>query len=91
MITLRSVEGVFSYLGSLLKVEHPPIPFRIREGDFTDTRISVEYRGTTYSVANVPENSSDLTMPVLAILNDLLNINRDANEIPSTKAYQALN
>jgi hypothetical protein len=29
-------------------------------------------------------------MPILAILNDLLNVNRDANEIPTTKAVQAV-
>jgi hypothetical protein len=44
----------------------------------------VNYRGEDYAVHHVSEH--DGTTLILAILSDLLNINRDAAEIPTTKA-----
>ena len=43
----------------------------------------MSYRGQTYYVGEA--SKTDSTMPVLAFLNALMNLNRDANEIPSTK------
>ena len=43
------------------------------------------YRGETYFVREGSDPQTDATMPVLAFLNALMNLNRDANEIPSTK------
>ena len=90
-VKTRSVEGIFYYLGALVKSNvEPPIPFHIYEGTSSDARFNVIYRGKTYSVNKFDPEHGEGTLPVLAIINDLLNINRDANEVPTTKAVQAV-
>lgn len=79
---------------------HPGCPrllFAISPTPTDFVRFSVEYRGAIYYVSDLNNRLScgglrppDRTMPILAILNDLLNVNRDANEIPATKAVQAV-
>jgi len=84
VIYIRSVEAVFYYLGSLLNApEQSPIPFRIYDHPIDDARFHTDYRGRSYFVRDA--SADDATITILAILNDLLNLNRDANEIPSTK------
>ncbi|MFK4488886.1 hypothetical protein [Bradyrhizobium sp. USDA 336] len=77
----------------------PRIPFHIGREPGRDVRFSVEYRGNLYYIHGInnrivcgdAENGPvDRTLPILAILNSLLNINRDANEVPTTKATQAV-
>jgi hypothetical protein len=74
----------------------PRIPFFIYSKPVDATRFSVRYRGKSYYIASTDYINScgkgvvDSTLPILAILNDLLNLNRDANEIPTTKAVQAV-
>jgi hypothetical protein len=75
----------------------PRLPFAISSTPTDHVRFSVEYRGSAYYVSDINHRLScgglsppDRTMPILAILNDLLNVNRDANEIPTTKAVQAV-
>lgn len=80
----RSVEAIFYYLGFL--VAHPelaPFGFYVYDHPVDDIRFRTDYRGHSYFVREV--SPGDQTITVLAILNDLLNLNRDANEIPSTK------
>jgi hypothetical protein len=96
-LALRSVEGIFYWLGGLPACAEPsdnqsggpPIPFCIYGAPITNPRFSVEYRGKTYYISEKIEGK-DYTTIILALLNDLLNINRDANEIPTTKAVQAV-
>jgi hypothetical protein len=83
VIYIRSVEAVFYYLGGLLNAEQPPIPFHIYDHPVEDARFRTEYRGRSYFVREAA--GGDPTITILAILNDLLNLNRDAEEIPSTK------
>lgn len=83
VIYIRSVEAVFYYLGALLNAGQPPIPFHIYDHPIDDARFHAEYRGRSYFVREAA--SGDATITILAILNDLLNLNRDAEEIPSTK------
>jgi hypothetical protein len=74
----------------------PRIPFFLYTVPVAGSRFSVAYRGTTYYVASASylnpcsNGVNDSTLQILAILNDLLNLNRDANEIPTTKAVQAV-
>ena len=49
-------------------------------------RIAVNYRGAHYYVRE--GDPSDHTLEVLALLNQLINANKNASEIPSTKAVQ---
>jgi hypothetical protein len=49
-------------------------------------RIAVNYRGRRYFVRQ--GDPSDHTLEVLALLSQLINANKNANEIPSTKAVQ---
>jgi hypothetical protein len=82
----RSVEAIFFYLGELLnepESQQPPIGFYIYNHPVENVRFHMNYRGQTYYVSGV--SKTDQTMPVLAILNALMNLNRDADEIPSTK------
>lgn len=77
---------MFYYLGSLLTLPNAnrPIPLNISRIPSQKDRFSVIYRGNTYYV------SGDDTITVLAILNDLLNLHRDASEIPTTKTVVAV-
>jgi hypothetical protein len=82
----RSVEAIFFYLGELLnepESQQPPIGFHIYNHPVENVRFHMNYRGQTYYVGEA--SKTDQTMPVLAILNALMNLNRDADEIPSTK------
>jgi hypothetical protein len=83
VIYIRSVEAVFYYLGGLLNTERPPIPFHIYDHPVEAARFHTDYRGRSYFVREGA--TGDPTITILAILNDLLNLNRDAEEIPSTK------
>jgi hypothetical protein len=84
VLYVRSVEAMFYYLGSLLlDPEHSPVPFYIFDHPVDDTRFHIEYRGRSYFVREA--SPGDGTITILAILSDLLNLNRDAGEIPSTK------
>jgi len=86
VIYIRSVEAVFYYLGGLLnQPEHSPIPFHIYDHPIEDARFHTDYRGRSYFVREATAEGGDATITILAILNDLLNLNRDAEEIPSTK------
>jgi hypothetical protein len=83
VIYIRSVEAVFYYLGGLLNTAQPPIPFHIYDHPIEAARFHTDYRGQRYFVREAA--TGDPTITILAILNDLLNLNRDAEEIPSTK------
>jgi hypothetical protein len=83
-VTLRSVESIFYYLGTTVDMDNPPVPFHLWRGTSPDDWMHVNYRGEDYAVHHVSEH--DGTTLILAILSDLLNINRDAAEIPTTKA-----
>ncbi|WP_316158466.1 MULTISPECIES: hypothetical protein [unclassified Bradyrhizobium] len=74
----------------------PRLPISLSSTPTDDVRFSVAYRNSAYYVSGfghkiICGNAEvlDRTLPVLAILSILLNINRDANEIPSTKTVQA--
>ena len=79
----------------------PRISFRISGTPLDKTRFPISYRGTTYFVAGadskIPNTRNpnsdcgyDNTLIILALLNDLLNLNRSASEVPTTKAVQAV-
>jgi hypothetical protein len=63
--------------------QQPPIGFYISDHPVENIRFHMNYRGQTYYVREA--SPADQTMPVLAFLNALMNLNRDATEIPSTK------
>jgi hypothetical protein len=83
VIYIRPVEAVFYYLGILLNTGQPPIAFHIYDHPVEEARFHTDYRGRSYFVREAA--TGDPTITILAILNDLLNLNRDAEEIPSTK------
>jgi hypothetical protein len=85
VIYTRSVEAIFFYLGELVREREPqqPIGFYIYDHPVENIRFHMDYRGQTYYVREA--SHTDQTMPVLAFLNALMNLSRDASEIPSTK------
>jgi hypothetical protein len=86
VIYTRSVEAIFFYLGELQRgpeTQQRPIRFYIYDHPVENIRFHMNYRGLTYYVREASD--TDQTMPVLAFLNALMNLSRDANEIPSTK------
>jgi hypothetical protein len=88
VIYTRSVEAIFFYLGELQREpesQQRPIPFHIYDHPVENSRFHMNYRGQTYYVREGSDPHTDATMPVLAFLNALMNLNRDATEIPSTK------
>lgn len=76
----------------------PRIPFFISTMPVDHARFSVSYRGDTYYIGDTSRRIEcgdrdgvvDNTMRILAIVNDLLNLSRDASETPTTKAVQAV-
>ncbi|HEY3812798.1 MAG TPA: hypothetical protein VGL66_06195 [Caulobacteraceae bacterium] len=101
---LRSVDGIIRYLGRVQQVvDEAPGPDSAKKGvTWTENgvqqtlfqlhrepgvdRIAVSYHGRRYYVRE--GDSSDHTLEVLALVNQLINANKNANEIPSTKAVQ---
>jgi hypothetical protein len=86
VIYTRSVEAIFFYLGELQRepeLQPRPIHFYIYDHPVEKIRFHMSYRGQTYYVGEA--SKTDSTMPVLAFLNALMNLSRDADEIPSTK------
>lgn len=92
---LRSVEDVLRYLGALQRREEAGQPTRIRMGGAEPRlfrlwpappprpRLAVDYRGGRWWVAE-QDPREDLTLNVLALTAQLLNLQKSAGEIPST-------
>ncbi|MBI0536451.1 hypothetical protein D9599_12780 [Roseomonas sp. KE2513] len=92
---LRSVDEVLRYLGEVQRREEAGIPYRINIGAAgtprlfrlwserpTRPRLSAEYQGRPWWVAEYDEGE-DLTLRVLALTTQLLNLQKSASEIPS--------
>jgi len=101
---LRSVDGIIQYLGRVQQIVDADrnsddvkkgvtwtvdgathTLFQLHHLPGTD-RIVVAYRGANYYVRQ--DDPTDHTLEVVALLNQLINANKNANEIPSTKAVQ---
>lgn len=92
---LRSVDEVLHYLGDVQRREEAgtiyrvslgagtaPRLFRLWPEQPTRPRLSAEYRGRRWWVAEYDEGE-DLTLRVLALTTQLLNLQKSASEIPS--------
>ncbi len=95
-IGIRSVEGIIQYLGALLR---NPEAARIVKMhlhysliDLSSkpdrARFSVDYLDATYFVH--PVTDEDRTLQVLALLTQLININKVAKEIPTTQQVEVV-
>jgi hypothetical protein len=101
---LRSVDEVLTYLGAVQRREEEGVPYRITVGlDAARTatprlfrlwsgpparpRFSVEYRGARWWVAE-HDAAEDLTLSVLALTTQLLNLQKSAEEIPSSRTLR---
>jgi len=96
---LRSVDEVLHYLGAVQRREEAGVPYRIGIGTSVGAsaaprlfhlwpepparpRLSAEYRGRRWWVGEYDEGE-DLTLRVLALTTQLLNLQKSAAEIPS--------
>jgi hypothetical protein len=91
VLYLRSVESAIFYLGQTLNEPEVgrALPFFIRDVDTGHTRFRASYRGTEYYVAD-NDGRKDATLLILSIINQILNLYKNANEIPTTKAVQSV-
>lgn len=97
---MRSIRGIFDYLGHLLYIRlntpQPnftrPFSFDIAKVPYDKNWISGRYRDVPFYVA-APDSVADYawdTPKVLQILTELLNESRNASEIATTKATQSV-
>lgn len=103
---LRSVDEVLTYLGAVQRREEEGVPYRISVGiDAASTatprlfrlwperphrpRFSVEYRGARWWVAE-HDPAEDLTLSVLALTTQLLNLQKSAEEIPASRTLRLI-
>ena len=101
---LRSVDELLTYLGAVQRREEEGVPYRVTVGlDASRTatprlfrlwperparpRFSVEYRGKRWWVAE-HDPAEDLTLSVLALTTQLLNLQKSADEIPSSRTLR---
>ena len=101
---LRSVDELLAYLGAVQRREEEGVPYRITVGlDAARTatprlfrlwperparpRFSVEYRGARWWVAE-HDPAEDMTLSVLALTTQLLNLQKSADEIPSSRTLR---
>ncbi len=101
---LRSVEELLAYLGAVQRREEEGVPYRITVGlDAARTatprlfrlwperparpRFSIEYRGARWWVAE-HDPAEDMTLSVLALTTQLLNLQKSADEIPSSRTLR---
>jgi hypothetical protein len=87
VVYLRSVDGIVAYLGKLLRESDRPLPFDISTRPHDNDRYTVSYDGVTYYV---PGRGHDRTMDTLSLLNQLINLNKKASELPSTRAVETV-
>jgi hypothetical protein len=92
---LRSVDEVLHYLGEVQRREEAGVAYRVNMGASATPhlfhlwpeqparpRLSAEYRGRRWWVAEYNEGD-DVTLRVLALTTQLLNLQKSASEIPS--------
>ena len=101
---LRSVDEILTYLGAVQRREEEGVPYRISVGLdaarsatprlfrlWPETparpRFSVEYRGARWWVAE-HDPAEDLTLSVLALTTQLLNLQKSADEIPASRTLR---
>ncbi|WP_343896949.1 hypothetical protein [Craurococcus roseus] len=101
---LRSVDEILTYLGAVQRREEEGVPYRITVGlDASRAatprlfrlwpapparpRFSVEYRGARWWVAE-HDPEEDMTLSVLALTTQLLNLQKSADEIPSSRTLR---
>ena len=101
---LRSVDEILTYLGAVQRREEEGVPYRITVGldaprsatprlfrlwpqPPAHPRFSVEYHGTRWWVAE-HDPAEDLTLNVLALTTQLLNLEKSAEEIPSSRTLR---
>jgi hypothetical protein len=101
---LRSVDELLTYLGAVQRREEEGVPYRVTVGlDAARSatprlfrlwperpsrpRFSVEYRGARWWVAE-HDPAEDLTLSVLALATQLLNLQKSADEIPSSRTLR---
>ena len=92
---LRSVDELLHYMGAVQRQEEAGMPYRIAIGGAAPrlfrlwptppprARMAVEYRGARWWVAE-QDDAEDLTLSVLALTAQLLNLQKSAGEIPSS-------
>jgi hypothetical protein len=92
---LRSVDELLHYLGDVQRREQEGVAYQIDTNDgsprlfrLTETEpehssMSVDYRGTRWWVAAY-DPSRDMTVSVLSLTNQLLNLQKSAGELPSS-------
>jgi hypothetical protein len=97
-IYIRSVEGIIQYLGALERRDpagRESSALLTRDlgyalfsltRDSAESRFGVNYDGATYYVKNY--GGDDRTIEVLALLSQLLNLNKVASEIPTTRPVE---
>jgi hypothetical protein len=103
VVHLRSVEAMFYYLGTVVDRDLGPakpgpdplnayLNFHLYNQPIPEQRFYVNYRGKFYYVSEAYETpkKNEYTLAILGLLNDLLNLHRDAAEIPTTKAVQSV-
>lgn len=91
----RSVEGMIQYLGALVRANLPkeknPLRFFVRDGSSEDQKVSLDYAGARYSIGPYKSNDTlgdDNTLPILALVEQILNLRKNSKEITTTPAAQ---
>jgi hypothetical protein len=98
-VYIRSVEGMIQYLGALISGPNAAknqealrqalngyTLFNLTD-DATNARFGVSYDGEQYYVHQY-DSGKDRTVQTLALVNQLLNLNTKASELPSTRAVE---
>jgi hypothetical protein len=96
-INIRSVEAIIQYLGALLRNPKSAAVLQkhlgyslIRLGqDSGNARFMVNYMGRSYYVREVGDGS-DRTLQALALLTQLISLNKVAKEIPTTRDVEII-
>ncbi len=101
---LRSVDELLTFLGAVQRREEEGVPYRVTVGldaareasprlfrlwpdRPARPRFSVEYRGARWWVAE-HDLAGDLTLSVLALTTQLLNLQKSADEIPASRTLR---
>jgi hypothetical protein len=94
-IYTRSVEGMIQYLGAIVRKygESPdnPIRFFIHRGSISEEKVSLLYEGRSYAVGPYRDDDQshlgeDNTLPILGLVQQLLNLRKSSKEIINTSA-----
>ena len=96
VITFRSIQGAFYFLGEVARpgigLESEPFPYRLRDGSSVfrlhpgaGRAITAKFRGARFGIDDTNGGANDRSLQVIDLLQQVLNLQKSADQLPATR------